>query len=104
MRMEKLASVITALPTLSVHITRCAVVRDAFQATVASGAPACCSRTVVSMNHAVMICVFTGKIVVVRAALTTLTALVVKRAVITSVQMAQIASVGLVRRIAIVKF
>ena len=60
---------ITALPTLSVRVTRYAVVADAFQAKVASVAPACCSRNVVSMNHAVMICVFKGKIVEVKATL-----------------------------------
>ena len=39
------------------------------------------------MNHAVMICVFAGKIVVVKAVLMTLTTLVVKRAVVRSVKM-----------------
>ena len=95
---------ITALPTLSVHVTRYAVIPDAFQATVASVAPACSSRNVVSMNHAVMICVFTGKIVVVKAVLITLTALVVKFAVVRSVHMARNASLSPVRRVAIVKF
>ena len=80
---------ITALSTLSVRVTRYAVVADAFQAKVASVAPACCSRDVVSMNHAVMICVLMGKIVVVKAVLMTLTALVVKRAVVRSVKMAR---------------
>ena len=47
--------------------------------------------------------VFTGKIVMVKAVLMTLTALVAKRAVVTSVQTARIASVGPVRRKAIVK-
>ena len=61
--------------------------RKAFQAKVALVAPACCSRDVVSMNHAVMICVFAGKIVVVKAVLMTLTTLVVKRAVVRSVKM-----------------
>ena len=101
---EKLASVITALPTLSVHVTRYAVDPDAFPATTASVAPACYSRHVVSMNHAVMICAFSGKIVMVKAVLMTLTALVVKRAVVRSVQTARIASVGPVRRKANVKF
>ena len=55
---------------------------------------ACCSRIVVSMNHAVMICVFTGNIVMVKAVLMTVTALVAKRAVFRSVQTARIASVG----------
>ena len=100
---EKLASVITALPPLSVRVTRYAVIPDAFQAIVASVAPACCSRIVVSMNHAVMICVFKGKIVMVKAVFMTLTALVVKRAVVRSVQMARIASVSPVRRVAIAK-
>ena len=86
---QHLASVITALPTLSVRVTRYAVIPDAFQATVASVAPACCSRNVVSMNHAVMMCVFKGKIVVVKAVLITLTALVVKFAVVRSVKMAR---------------
>ena len=86
---EKLASVITALPTLSVRVTRYAVDTDAFQATIASVAPACCSRDVVSMNHAVMMCVFKGKIVVVKAVLMTMTALVVKFAVVRSVKMAR---------------
>ena len=80
---------ITALSTLSVRVTRYAVVADAFQAKVASVAPACCSRDVVSMNHFVMICVFMGKIVVVKAVLMTLTALAVKRAVVRSVKMAR---------------
>ena len=101
---EILASVITALLAHGVHVTRYAVIRDAFKATIASVATACSSRTVVSMNHAVIMCVLTGKIVVVRAVLPTMTALVVKRAVVTSVQMAPIASVSLVRREAIVKF
>ena len=86
---QHLASVITALPTLSVRVTRYAVDTDAFQATIASVAPACCSRDVVSMNHAVMMCVFKGKIVVVKAVLITLTALVVKFAVVRSVKMAR---------------
>ena len=103
-KMARVASVITALPTLSVHVTQYAVIPDAFQATVASVAPACSSRHVVSMNHAVMICVFTGKIVVVKAVPITLTALVVKFAVVRSVQKARIASVSPVRRLAIVKF
>ena len=94
---------ITALPTLSVRVTRYAVVAKAFQAKVASVAPACCSRNVVSMNHVVMICVFKGKIAVVKAVLMTMTALVVKRAVVRSVQMARIVSVSPVRRVAIVK-
>ena len=85
---QHLASVITALPTLSVRVTRYAVVADAFQTKVASFAPACCSRIVVSINHAVMICVFKGKIVVVKAVLITLTALVVKFAVVRNVKMA----------------
>ena len=80
------------------------MISDAFQATVASVAPACCSRNVVSMNHAVMMCVFKGKIVVVKAVLITLTALVVKFAVVRSVKMARIASLSPVRRVAIVKF
>ena len=86
---EKLASVITALPTLSVRVTRYAVIPDAFKATIASVAPACYSRNVVSMNHAVMMCVFKGKIVVVKAVLMTMTALVVKFAVVRSVKMAR---------------
>ena len=102
-QMARIASVITDFPTLSVHVTQYAVIPDAFQATVPSVAPACCSRIVVSMNHAVMICVFTGKIVVVKAVLITLTALLVKFAAVRSVQMARIASVGPVRRVAIVK-
>ena len=80
---------ITSLPTLSIRVTRYAVVAKAFQAKVASVAPACYSRDVVSMNHAVMICVFTGKTVVVKAVRMTLTALVVKRAVVRSVKMAR---------------
>ena len=76
---------ITALSILSVRVTRYAVVADE----VASVAPACCSRDVVSMNHSVMICVFMGKIVVVKAVLMTLTALVVKFAVVRSVKMAR---------------
>ena len=55
------------------------------------------------MNHAVMICVFSGKIVTVKVVLMTLTALVVTRAVVRSVQTARIASVGPVRRKAIAK-
>ena len=86
---QQLASVITALPTLSVRVTRYAVISDAFQATVASVAPACCSRNVVSMSHAVIMCVFKGKIVVVKAVLMAFTALVVKFAVLRSVKMAQ---------------
>ena len=78
---------ITALPTLSVRVTRYAVVAKAFHAKFALVAPACYSRDAVSMNHAVMICVFTGKIVVVKAVRMTLTALVVKRAVVSSVKM-----------------
>ena len=80
---------ITALPTLCVRVTRYAVVGKAFQAKVASVAPACCSRDVVSMNHAVMMCVFKRKIVVVKAVLMILTALVVKFAVVRSVRMAR---------------
>ena len=86
---QHLASVITALPTLSVRVTQYAVIPDAFQATIASVAPACCSRDVVSMNHAVMMCVFKGKIVVVKAVLMILTALVVKFAVVRGVRMAR---------------
>jgi len=86
---QHLASVITALPTLSVRVTRYAVIPDAFKATIVSVAPACCSRIVVSMNHAVMMCVFKEKIVVVKAVLITLTALVVKFAVVRSVKMAR---------------
>ena len=77
---------ITALPTRSVRVTRYAVVAKAFHAKFALVAPACYSRDAVSMNHAVMICVFT-KIVVVKVVLITLTALVVKRAVVRSVKM-----------------
>ena len=95
---------ITALPTLSVRVTLFAVIPVAFKATIASVANAFYSRIVVSMNHAVIICVFTGKIVMVKAVLITLTALVVKRAVVRSVQTARIASVGPVRRKANVKF
>ena len=86
---QHLASVITALPTLSVRVTRYAVIPDAFKATIASVAPACYSRNVVSMNHAVMMCVFKGKIVVVKAVLMILTALVVKFAVVRGVRMAR---------------
>ena len=86
---QHLASVITALPTLSVRVTRYAVIPDAFKATIASVAPACCSRNVVSMSHAVIMCVFKGKIVVVKAVLMALTALVVKFAVVRSVKMAR---------------
>ena len=86
---QHLASVITALPALSVRVARYAVVADAFQATIVSVAPACCRRDVVSMNHAVMMCVFKGKIVVVKAVLMTMTALVVKFAVVRSVKMAR---------------
>lgn len=95
---------ITALQALGVRVTRYAVIADAFKAKIASVAPVCCSRLVVSMNHAVMICVFKGKIVVVKAVLLTLTALVVKHVVVRCVQMVRIASVGPVRQEAIVNF
>lgn len=99
---QQLASVITALQALGVRVTRSAVIADVFKAKIASVAPVCCSRIVVSMNIAVMICVFKGKIVVVKAVLLTFTALVVKRVVVRCVQMVRIASVGPVRQKAIV--
>ena len=99
-----IASVISVCPIQSVQLTQNVVIINVYKATNVSDAPANCSRVVLSMNHAVIICVFTGKIVVVKAVLRTMTALVVKRVVVRCVKKARIASVSPVLKKAIVNF